>query len=185
VTSITKILGICSLAAIASLSACGKDTASTSSATTRSAAPAQSNAKAQTYDVAGADHVKGAVSYPQTPPVGGDHNPVWQTCGAYAEPIESEKGVHSMEHGAVWITYRPDLPAAEIQTLRALAEQGYVLVSPYPGLPAPIVASAWGKQLSAESANDAGIVAFVQEFRQGPQTPEPGAICTNGFGRPL
>ena len=179
-TSIPKLCGLLGVAAIALLSACGKDTASPSGG-----APASSTANVKTYDVGTPKHVQGTVVYPQTPPVGGDHNPVWQTCGAYAEPIEPEKGVHSMEHGAVWITYRPDLPAAQVEKLRALADQGYVLVSPFPGLPAPVVASAWGKQLTADSADDAAIRSFIQEFREGPQTPEPGAICTNGFGRPL
>ena len=50
-------------------------------------------------------HVDTPVNYPQTPPVGGPHNPQWQTCAFYDKPIMVERGVHSMEHGAVWITY--------------------------------------------------------------------------------
>jgi len=65
-------------------------------------------------------HTSSPVTYPQTPPVGGPHNAVWQNCGYYNAPIANENGVHSLEHGAVWITYRPDLPADQLGTLRKL-----------------------------------------------------------------
>jgi hypothetical protein len=125
------------------------------------------------------------VDYAQTPPAGGEHNPVWQNCGFYEEPISDENAVHSLEHGAVWITYQPDLSEDQISTLRDLAEsQTYILVSPYPGLDSPVVASAWGKQLQLESADDPALEQFISAYRQGPQTPEPGAACTGGTGQP-
>jgi hypothetical protein len=89
-----------------------------------------------------------------------------------------------MEHGAVWITYAPDLPADQIEALKALARRPYVLVTPYAHLPAPVVASAWGKQLQVDGTADPGLEAFVEEFANGPQTPEPGAPCTLGVGDP-
>jgi hypothetical protein len=86
-----------------------------------------------------------------------------------------------MEHGAVWITYRPDLPRPQIEKLRGLAlSQTYILASPYPSLPSPVVASAWGKQLRLESAEDPRLEQFVRAFRLGSQTPEPGAPCARG-----
>lgn len=50
--------------------------------------------------------------------------------------------MHSQEHGAVWITYQPDLPDVKVKALNKLARTRYVLVSPCPGLEGPIVASA-------------------------------------------
>jgi hypothetical protein len=131
------------------------------------------------------NHVEGTVSYPQNPPVGGDHNPLWQNCGFYSSPVQNEHAVHSMEHGAVWITYQPDLPSDQVEVLRNLAHDNtYILVSPYPDLPTPVVASAWGKQLQLDSANDPRLEQFVSAFKEGPQTPEPGAPCTGGTGEP-
>jgi hypothetical protein len=131
------------------------------------------------------NHTQSAVHYPQTPPVGGDHNPVWQNCGYYAQPIHNENAVHSMEHGTVWITYQPNLPKAQVDQLAAIARsQTFVIVSPYTGLPAPVVASAWGKQEWLHSASDPKLAQFVSTYRQGPQTPEPGAPCTGGTGTP-
>jgi len=135
-------------------------------------------------------HVQGKVSYPQTPPVGGKHNPVPLTCGIYPSPVPNENGVHSLEHGAVWITYRPGLPAASVTKLQDLvrgepqAKRAYTILSPYPGLPAPVVASAWGKQLRLKSAADARLQRFITTYAQGPQTPEPGAACSGGVGTP-
>jgi predicted small secreted protein len=130
------------------------------------------------------DHTKEPVDYPQSPPVGGPHNPIWQNCGFYSKPVRDENAVHSMEHGAVWITYAPDLPKDRVEKIKSLTQKSYVLASPYPGLPAPLVASAWGKQLRLNSTNDPRLEQFVRAYRQGPQTPEPGAPCRGGVGSP-
>jgi hypothetical protein len=131
------------------------------------------------------NHVTGTVNYPQTPPVGGDHDPTWLNCGIYTAPVRNENAVHDLEHGAVWITYQPDLAAAEVATLTKLVTgQTYLDLSPYPSLPSPVVVSAWGKQLKLTSASDPRLAAFVKKYKQGSQTPEPGAPCTGGTGTP-
>jgi hypothetical protein len=131
------------------------------------------------------NHVTGTVKYAQTPPVGGNHNALPQNCGIYNAPVTNENAVHSMEHGAVWITYRPNLPAADVAKLKAAVRgNAYALLSPYPGLPSPVVASAWGKQLKLTSASDARLPKFVHTYASGPQTPEPGAACSGGTGTP-
>ena len=125
-------------------------------------------------------------TYPQTPPVGGNHLQIWQNCGVYDAPIDNGNGVHSLEHGAVWITYRPGLPAAQVAALTAAAKGHlYLLVSPYPGLPAPVVASAWGKQVYLTGASDPRLEKFIKAYEHGPQTPEPLSGCTGGVGTPV
>ncbi len=131
------------------------------------------------------NHVQGTVNYPQTPPAGGDHNPVWLNCGIYTAPVPNENAVHDLEHGAVWITYQPSLAAADIATLTKYAKgQTYLDLSPYPNLPAPVVVSAWGKQLKLTGASDPRLERFVKKYKQGPQTPELGSPCTGGTGTP-
>jgi Protein of unknown function (DUF3105) len=131
------------------------------------------------------NHTEGPVDYEQTPPVGGPHNLVWQNAGFYAEPIPNENAVHTLEHGAVWITYRPDLPQEQVEKIRDLVQgEPCALASPYEGLPSPVVASAWGKQLEIDSAEDPDLERFIRTYQQGPQTPEPGASCTGGTGTP-
>lgn len=132
------------------------------------------------------EHVDQDVTYGQVPPVGGNHSPVWQNCGVYGEPVKNEYAVHAMEHGAVWLTHRPDLAVEQVNALRnAALGRGFVLVSPFVGLPAPIVASAWGVQLTLERADDPRLAQFIANYEQGPQTLEPGASCSGGFGDPL
>ena len=125
-------------------------------------------------------HTEDPVTYEQTPPAGGEHAPAWLNCGTYEDPVTDENAVHSMEHGAVWVTYRPDLPADQVQTLRQSVPDTYMVLSPFEGLPAPVVASAWGKQLSLNGVDDPRLAEFIREFRQSPQAPEPGAACTGG-----
>ena len=138
----------------------------------------------QTYDVGPpGQHTSTNVDYDQSPPAGGPHDPVWQNCGYYDKPVRDENAVHSLEHGAVWITYSPDLPQDQIQELRTIAQgRSYILVSPYPGLDSPVVASAWGKQVALDGPGDPGLESFIKAYRLGPQNPEPGAVCTGGTG---
>jgi hypothetical protein len=139
----------------------------------------------EVFEVTEFSHVQGPVSYPQTPPVGGKHAAIWQNAGFYDTPIANENAVHSLEHGAVWITYRPELPQEQVDRLRDLVRGGgYLIASPYPGLPAPVVASAWGLQLRLDSAEDPRLEQFIRAFRQGPQTPERGASLAGGVGTP-
>lgn len=136
-------------------------------------------------------HVAGKVQYDHSPPVGGNHSAVWLNCGIYDTPVANENAVHDLEHGAVWITYLPSVPAAELDRLRALAKASYdgpdryVVLSPYPGQGAPIIASAWGYQLTLQTATDPRLRSFINYFRQGPQDLEPGAPCSGGTGRPI
>jgi len=157
--------------------ACGS---SDSGKTKRAAGPPGT----QTFGGLGRNHTDAPVAYPQTPPVGGNHSPRWQNCGFYSQPVPAERAVHSMEHGAVWITYRPGLAESDLSRLRKFAQEGYVLISPFEGLPGPVVATAWGRQLRPDSVQDPRLATFVSDFRRGPQTPEPGAPCTGGIGTP-
>jgi hypothetical protein len=138
----------------------------------------------QTIDVPSRNHTDLVQTYPQVPPVGGDHAPVWQNCGFYDAPIYKETGVHSLEHGAVWITFRDDLPADQVDLIRTYAQQPYTLASPWDPadgeLPAPVVLSAWGAQLALSALPDPKADEFLTTYRQSAGAPEPGAPCTGG-----
>lgn len=133
----------------------------------------------RTFEVPSNKHVTGHVAYSQTPPVGGDHAADVQRCGFYPGTIPSERGVHSMEHGAVWITYDPSLSKRDVEALRVISQgQKRVLISRWDkSLPASIVASAWGRQMNIASVADPHLVEFVNTYSAGTQAPEPGAFC--------
>jgi uncharacterized protein DUF3105 len=131
------------------------------------------------------NHVTTTVNYAQVPPVGGDHDATWLNCGIYNQPVKNENAVHSLEHGAVWITYQPSLAADQVGELQGLVRgKPYTMLSPFNGMPSPIAASAWGKQLTVTDASDPRLAKFIRDFAQSPQAPEPGAPCTSGTGTP-
>jgi hypothetical protein len=127
-------------------------------------------------------HFTGPIDYPVNPPVGGDHNGTWQQCNGmvYDAPIPSEHAVHSMEHGAVWITYRPDLPADQVNRLAdRVRNRDYLFMSPFEGLDAPISLQAWGFQLKVDNARDSRVDEFIRALRIN-ATQEVGATCQGG-----
>jgi Protein of unknown function (DUF3105) len=139
------------------------------------------SASVVTTNYPAAQHLSGSLTYRESPPMGGPHNVVWQTCGVYAAPIHNEHAVHSLEHGAVWITYRPDLAAADVQRLKTAAAEDYMLLSPYPGLPAPVVVSAWNQQMKLTGAGDPRLQQFIRRYKNSAtNTPEFGASCLGG-----
>ncbi|MCW2613102.1 MAG: hypothetical protein JWN08_96 [Frankiales bacterium] len=143
----------------------------------------------QTFPYVTPDHQAKDYAYPQKPPVGGDHWPPsaggvtgWLACGRYDREVPDEFAVHSMEHGAVWLTYRPGTPAEQVAVLAELAgvQRDYVLVTPYAGQPGAFGATTWGAQLFVESPDDPRLEQFVRAFAGGDQGREPGAPCAGG-----
>jgi hypothetical protein len=131
------------------------------------------------YNYTGGDHTNDSVDYTESPPVGGTHNPAWQTCQFYDGKIANENAVHSLEHGAVWITYRADISDADKEKLENWAgDRSYLMVSEYDDQESPFVFSAWNNQLPLDSLDDKRAVQFMNHYMQGPQTPERGASCT-------
>jgi hypothetical protein len=139
----------------------------------------------QTFDyAAGQQHVTTPVEYTESPPVGGPHDGNWADCTGtvYDVDIRHENAVHSLEHGAVWITYNPDeVSDADVATLAALVDgvSGRML-SPYAGLDSPISLQSWNHQLKVDSADDERIVQFADFLtRNSDFHPEVGASCEN------
>ncbi|MER5433770.1 DUF3105 domain-containing protein [Streptomyces sp. NPDC002588] len=131
----------------------------------------------------GRTHVTKTVNYPMEPPVGGNHNPVWLNCNGtvYTEPVNNMNAVHSLEHGAVWVTYTTKASKADVEALAAKVKKTpYTLMSPDDEQADPIMLTAWGKQRTVTGAKDPNVDKFFEQFVQGEQTPEPGASCTGG-----
>lgn len=119
------------------------------------------------------------------PPMGGPHYPNWQNCGIYETVLDPGYAIHSMEHGALWITYHPDLPQEQVAALQdKVRGQGYLLLSPYPDQASPIALTVWDGQLTVETAADERIDQFIRRYRN-TRGPEQGANCTGGIGIPI
>jgi hypothetical protein len=138
------------------------------------------------YDYAGGDHTEDPVKYAETPPAGGPHDPVWDDCGAYTESPRNENAVHDLEHGTVWITYRPGLDPADVQSLQTQLEtlkSKKWMLSPYPDLPAPVVVTVWNAQLDLEGADDPRLPTFLDFYGDGHTAPEAASASCEGGKR--
>ncbi|MFI6032793.1 DUF3105 domain-containing protein [Streptomyces sp. NPDC051315] len=134
----------------------------------------------------GRTHVTKTVTYPMEPPVGGDHHQAWMNCNGnvYTKALNNMNAVHSLEHGAVWVTYTSTAPEAEVEALAAkVRKTPYTFMSPDDRQADPIMLTAWGHQRAVTGANDPAVAAFLEKFVQGEQTPEPGAACTGGLSQ--
>ena len=141
----------------------------------------------QTHEYEPGQHVVTSVDYAESPPVGGEHDNEWADCTGtvYDVDIRHENAVHSLEHGAVWITYNPDTIAdGDLDVLEDLVEgRGGMMLSPYAGLTSPISLQSWGHQLFVDSATDERVEQYADFMVFNPDfTPEPSATCENpGF----
>ncbi|MFE0515582.1 DUF3105 domain-containing protein [Streptomyces sp. NPDC058964] len=134
----------------------------------------------------GRTHVTTDVHYPTEPPVGGNHNPVWQNCNGdvYTKALKNVNAVHALEHGAVWVTYTSKAAKKDVDALAAKVKRTpYTLMSPDDKQKDPIMLTAWAHQRTVTSATDPNVDKFFAEFVQGKQTPEPGAACTGGLSQ--
>jgi hypothetical protein len=131
------------------------------------------------------NHVTSTVAYNPLPPVGGNHSATVLNCGIYTDPVPNEPAVHSLEHSAVWVTYDPKtITGAQLKTLQSEMPKTYAILSPFAGLPSPIVASAWGAQLKIQQVGDPRITQFLAKYRESKSAPEPSAPCTGGIDGP-
>lgn len=127
------------------------------------------------------------VTYGTNPPSSGTHYPVWAAFKAYDAPIPQGFVVHSLEHGAVAVQYRPaDVDAATVAAIRDWAttlplDPGCgaarrLIIAPNPSLPTPFAAAAWQHTLTSTCFHGPTFARFFRD-RVG-RAPED--ICSDG-----
>lgn len=98
-------------------------------------------------EIQGREHIAEGSNHPpynSNPPTSGWHYPVAANTGFYDYALADEQVVHNLEHGHVWIAYKPNLPAGIIQLLRGFAS-GTVIVTPRPANETDVALAAWGR----------------------------------------
>ena len=139
----------------------------------------------QAVAIASADHVSGTIYANNEVPAGGAMDSIWQNCGFYDGQVRAENVVHSLEHGAVWVTYGAGVTSDDVVSLRRFVSRSEkVVVSAVPLQGAPIIVSAWGRQLEIDDPSDARLDQFVNEFTGASSAPERGGRCNGGVGQP-
>lgn len=99
------------------------------------------------YDIQSREHIaNGAVHppYNSNPPSSGWHYVSPARTDFYNEPIPDESAIHNIEHGDIWIAYRPTISDETKSILKKFAG-AYVLVSPRAENAGDISLVAWGR----------------------------------------
>ena len=100
-------------------------------------------------------------AYAGDPPTSGPHLAGGAVTGAQPAPLSRPVQVAVLEEGGVMVQHR-GLDAGPRARLEALAADG-VVVAPNPGLPAPVVVTAWRRRLTCTSA-DADAISAIGRF---------------------
>jgi Protein of unknown function (DUF3105) len=129
------------------------------------------------------------IQYPDDPPAGGNHYPVWAAFQTFSFPVPRGFWVHDLEHGAVVYSYNcVDGCADEVASVEALiqalpsdplcsgAPPRRVVLTPDPLLTARWGVSAWGHTLRADCVDaDRFTQFYLKYFGQGPEV-----LCAQG-----
>ena len=142
------------------------------------------------HAIEGARHLPpcSPTSYATTPPSSGNHYATWAAYRNYGTTVPQGFWVHSLEHGAVVITYNcpdgcpDDVAAAEALIGSLPADCGEspkrrLILVPDPRLDVRFGASAWGFTLRASCFDREAFATFIAEhYGHGPE-----AICLDGI----
>ena len=114
----------------------------------------------ESYPIEGAAHVAEGtkVEYHTNPPSSGAHNANPARWGAYDKELSDGNLVHNLEHGGVWISYKPSIPDATKEKLRAIAK-GYrskVIFAPRAANDKDIAMASWGRVYKFDLNADGG-----------------------------
>lgn len=114
------------------------------------------------------------------PPTSGDHgDPV--PAQAYSQELPDYNTIHNLEHGYVYISYKPGLPQEEIEKLTGLffekSNEEFsptkVIMAPRAANESPIVLSSWRRSMTFESYDEQQMMDYYLSNVN--KSPEPTA----------
>jgi hypothetical protein len=126
-------------------------------------------------------------TYPIIPPASGPHDQIPLPAGVYDAPPDVYQAIHSLEHGAVIVWYRPSLTSGAIEGIRDFyrspAANDHVIVAPY-SYPADgragrlpsgkdMVLVAWHRYQACDQASLGVVKGFARLYRTPTGIPRP------------
>ena len=123
----------------------------------------------QSIPIQNRDHINQSETvqaYNSNPPTSGPHAGAIKG-GFYSEEILDINGVHNLEHGYIWITYRNISPNA-IATLKKIAKRysGRVLVSERMANDTQITLASWGRldKMTESTFDEDYALRFIKKY---------------------
>lgn len=110
--------------------------------------------------------------YLTNPPVSGWHYGQTAEWGVYDKELVDQNIIHNLEHGGIWISYKPDAPQELIDNLKKLASEykRKVILTPRAANDSIIALAAWGRLDKFDYFDEARIVKFIKAFKdKGPE----------------
>lgn len=133
------------------------------------------------YEAQSREHIQvGALhqDYNSNPPTGGWHYEQSVQSGIYDKELKDEQILHNLEHGHIWIAYKPDLPKEQVDALAniALSYGSKIVMEPRSANDSMIAIVAWERLLKLDSVDEVQIKAFIDATRgRGPENvPDSG-----------
>ena len=127
----------------------------------------------------GANHIQESENarHQSNPPTSGQHWPFPLRSKIYDTEKPDEAVIHSMEHGRVWVSYKPSIPEDTKKALEAFIKtQGQIVLTPRSANDTDIALAAWNRldtfDLNPDGTFDENrIRSFIQRYRnKGPES---------------
>ena len=136
----------------------------------------ETNRPGEAIPVQPAEHIQPGQPLPglylSNPPVSGWHYGETVEWGIYDQELTDQNVIHNLEHGGIWITYKPDVPAELVENLKRVAGEykRKVVLSPRAANDSPIALAAWGRLDKFDYFDEARIKKFIKAYKdKGPE----------------
>lgn len=142
---------------------------------TGGARPAKLLAGVAEFESQGANHIQPGSQQPQynsNPPTSGPHYPQPAAWGIYENQLADKTLVHNLEHGGIWISYRPDLPDEQKAKLKEIAGRykSKVVLEPRAQNETLVALAAWQRLLKLDAVDETRITEFISTYKnRGPE----------------
>lgn len=127
------------------------------------------------YQPVGRNHIPQGTpgsGYNSNPPSSGPHWPAPTKKGVYDNPLPDEWLIHNLEHGYVWIAYKPDVGDEVKNRLKEIVEDDdwKVVLEPRDKNETKIALVAWGRVLKMDEPDYEKVKDFIRTYRnRGPE----------------
>lgn len=94
--------------------------------------------------------------YNSNPPSSGAHYASPANSGVYDYEVNDKIFIHNLEHGGIWIAYRPNVPVAVIEDLKGIVKEfdgSKIVMAPRSANDADIAIVAWNRVLKFDLAD--------------------------------